>query len=438
MANVDVADFSPLLLKDEVTVPEVLAARRMAYASGHARSAFKEFMAGLESKASDSKEKVAVAVGNWIEGRFQKAVDAGRPLKSSDAAQYVAARSLLALGKASEARDVLKPLAAKFKCCEIVAAYAEALRKTGDTAGARHIVREALEKAGHHAGLLAQAGILADTAGESEAAVELYRKAIEIDAECVEALFRLAYAADLRGDNDAALEMYRKCAAVKPVRSRVLINLGLLYEEIGLEEEAARCFEVVAGRFPTNVRARLYLKDALAGENMFFDEEQHKRRERRNKILETPISDFELSVRSRNCLEKMNVTTIGDLTRITEMELLAFKNFGETSLNEIKQMMTSKGLRLGQALEADEMKGAAKPKGGRRKTIDKAKVLVRSVDDLGLSVRSQHCMQMLGVKTIADLAAKTERELMQARNFGATSLAEVKKKLAVYGLSLAE
>ena len=47
----------------------------------------------------------------------------------------------------------------------------------------------------------------------------------------------------------------------------------------------------------------------------------------------------------------MNIRTLGDLVRTTEAELLAYKNFGETCLKEIKDMLAAKGLRLGQALE---------------------------------------------------------------------------------------
>ena len=47
----------------------------------------------------------------------------------------------------------------------------------------------------------------------------------------------------------------------------------------------------------------------------------------------------------------MNIRTLKDLTKITEADLLSFKNFGETSLNEIKAILSQKGLRLGQALK---------------------------------------------------------------------------------------
>src|SRR2546423_10967717 len=70
-----------------------------------------------------------------------------------------------------------------------------------------------------------------------------------------------------------------------------------------------------------------------------------------SQVLEIPVTDFELSVRSRNCLKKMNIRTLGDLTRVTEQQLLSSKNFGETSLQEIREMMQAKGLRLGQSIE---------------------------------------------------------------------------------------
>jgi len=81
---------------------------------------------------------------------------------------------------------------------------------------------------------------------------------------------------------------------------------------------------------------------------MYYDEDAQKKRDRMSQVLGIPVTDFELSVRSRNCLQKMGVMTLGDLCRTTEQELLGSKNFGETSLTEIKDMLASKGLKLGQ------------------------------------------------------------------------------------------
>jgi DNA-directed RNA polymerase subunit alpha len=176
---------------------------------------------------------------------------------------------------------------------------------------------------------------------------------------------------------------------------------------------------------------------------MYYDEEKERLADRRNAVLDIPVTDFELSVRSRNCLEKMNIRTLGDLTRVTELQLLSFKNFGETSLNEIKQIMTTKGLRLGQALEdgangqvwpeTEEEIEAMLPKGLSAGQED---LLSRSVDDLQLSARGRKCMEKLNVRTLGDLAQKTEEDLLNCKNFGQTSVDQVKLKLAKFGLKL--
>jgi DNA-directed RNA polymerase subunit alpha len=67
-------------------------------------------------------------------------------------------------------------------------------------------------------------------------------------------------------------------------------------------------------------------------------------------LLGRPVTDFELSVRSRNCLQAMDINSLGDLTEVSEQELLAGKNFGETSLMEIRELLSAHGLRIGQNL----------------------------------------------------------------------------------------
>lgn len=429
-------DLEGTLLKEELSASDVVAARRLAFSTKESMRALRDLVAKLESSASGTNAKLALAACYWVEGKYSRALDASRET-AGEAAAFISARSLLALGKPAEARDALKSHVSRAKCGEMHAAYAEAVRKCGDRASAATAASEAMGKLGACAALHVEAGIAADLSGDCEAARAHYQKALECDGDNVEALFRLAYISDLHGDEDTAVELYRRCASIRPVRTKALLNLGLLYEEMGRDYDAIRCYRLVNESHPTDFRARLCLRDAEAGGDMYFDEEQQKKRERRNKILETPITDFELSVRSRNCLEKMNVTTLGDLCRISEQELLSFKNFGETSLNEIKQIMGAKGLRLGQSLEGDDGK-PAKIKALRKRPVDTEKLMAKSIDDLGLSVRSQHCMQTLGIQTIGDLVSRSEKELLDARNFGATSLAEVRKKLGLFGLALAE
>ncbi|MDQ7989877.1 MAG: DNA-directed RNA polymerase subunit alpha [Candidatus Dactylopiibacterium sp.] len=68
-------------------------------------------------------------------------------------------------------------------------------------------------------------------------------------------------------------------------------------------------------------------------------------------ILMRPVDDLELTVRSANCLKAENIYYIGDLIQRTETELLKTPNLGRKSLNEIKDVLASRGLTLGMKLE---------------------------------------------------------------------------------------
>ncbi|MFA7281898.1 MAG: DNA-directed RNA polymerase subunit alpha [Sterolibacterium sp.] len=69
-------------------------------------------------------------------------------------------------------------------------------------------------------------------------------------------------------------------------------------------------------------------------------------------ILLRPVDDLELTVRSANCLKAENIYYIGDLIQRTEAELLKTPNLGRKSLNEIKEVLASRGLTLGMKLES--------------------------------------------------------------------------------------
>ena len=66
-------------------------------------------------------------------------------------------------------------------------------------------------------------------------------------------------------------------------------------------------------------------------------------------VLATPVEQIEFSVRARKALESLRVTTLGQLVTKTEADLLACKNFGQTSLNEVRQRLSEYGLRLREA-----------------------------------------------------------------------------------------
>jgi DNA-directed RNA polymerase subunit alpha len=80
-------------------------------------------------------------------------------------------------------------------------------------------------------------------------------------------------------------------------------------------------------------------------------EEQKSRSTQFDPILLRPVDELELTVRSANCLKAENIYYIGDLIQRTETELLKTPNLGRKSLNEIKEVLASRGLTLGARLE---------------------------------------------------------------------------------------
>jgi DNA-directed RNA polymerase subunit alpha len=81
--------------------------------------------------------------------------------------------------------------------------------------------------------------------------------------------------------------------------------------------------------------------------NLGLDEESDEDNERIRAILNTPVEELELSVRSSNCLKNADIKTIGELTRKTEDDIAKTRNFGKKSLQEIKEKLKEWNLGLG-------------------------------------------------------------------------------------------
>ncbi len=274
-----------------------------------------------------------------------------------------------------------------------------------------------------------------ETSGERKAAVAEYRKAVAADPTDAHNLFRLGYLLDLLGEEDEALVLYERAIERPPAPINALINLSILYEDRGDWPRAERCLRQILETDPNHPRARLYMKDVQASRGMVMEDDHERDKLKRSALLDTPVTDFELSVRARTCLKKMNIRTLGDLIRTTEAELLSYKNFGESSLVEIKSMLSAKGLRLGQGRD-EAHRAARKAMLDSLKGTNQEAALNKPVSELNLSVRARKALQLLNIQSLGDLVTHTEAELLGVKNFGATSLTEVKAKLAEYGLSL--
>lgn len=275
----------------------------------------------------------------------------------------------------------------------------------------------------------------AEAAGDREKTIAELRKAVNADPENSDAVFRLAYHLDLVGEEEESIALYERCADQQPPTVNSLINLAVMYEDRNDYPGAERCLRQILDTHPNHPRAVLYMKDVMASRESVVVEEQDRDIFKRKALMDTPVTDFELSVRARTCLKKMNIRSLGDLLRITEAELMAYKNFGDSSLQEIRKMLTIKGLRLGQGLE-DAHRQARRLLIDQYKGTGKETVLAKPVAELQLSVRARKALQMLTISSLGDLASHTEAELMGMKNFGATSLKEVKERLADHGLSL--
>jgi DNA-directed RNA polymerase subunit alpha len=308
-------------------------------------------------------------------------------------------------------------------------------RMKGELGQARAILSKLQDMGSHSAEYHFQLASIHLAEGERLAAIRHLERAVELDPAHTGALFQLGHANDLAGNDDDAIAYYERCISHPPVHVGALMNLGVLYEDNDKYDKAEECYRRLLTANPNDEQARLFLKDAHASLTMYYSPEEELTFNRFGQVLDIPVSDFELSVRSRNCLRKMNIRTLGDLTRITEPHLLSSKNFGETSLVEIKEMLTTKGLRLGQSLE-EGAQYDIRYRPNQPMSEQEQAVLSKPVSDLNLSVRARKCMNRLGINTLADLVQRSGDDLLESKNFGMTSLNEVREKLTQFGLSL--
>lgn len=82
-------------------------------------------------------------------------------------------------------------------------------------------------------------------------------------------------------------------------------------------------------------------------DDIIGDDDVDEEEERIRQLLDTPVEELELSVRSSNCLKNANIRSIGDLTTRTEEDIAKTRNFGKKSLQEIKEKLKEWNLSLG-------------------------------------------------------------------------------------------
>lgn len=370
-------------------------------------------------------------IGAYAIGRSREAAERLEG-QGDDLSRLLLGKARIQLGDLGGAIDALDPITASSQVgLQAQLALLEIAARRFDVELAR-TGRENLAKLDASAADMAYAeGLVAEAQGEHEAAVSAWRTALSENPLHPGALFQLAFRLDLDGEDDEAFELYSHFANgdVSP-HAGALLNLGMMAEDRNDFETAVKCYRWVSQANPLDNRARRYLADAEAALDQYYDESRERRADKQNAVLRIPVTDFELSVRARNCLQRMNIHTLGDLVQRTESELLSFKNFGETSLQEVKDILSMKGLRLGMMPNQERSTSPAE-------SADAGdEVLGRPVAELDLSVRSRTALSTLGIQTIGELSRTSSATLLACKNFGQTSLDEIKRKLAEFGLDL--
>ena len=93
----------------------------------------------------------------------------------------------------------------------------------------------------------------------------------------------------------------------------------------------------------------LFSEDRITmnGDEIVLSDEFDESALRIRQVLKTKLTDLDLSVRALNCLKSADLETLGDLVTIQRSALLKFRNFGKKSLNELEELVKSKGLDFG-------------------------------------------------------------------------------------------
>ncbi len=422
-----------LATQPPATIEELEAARTHVLGeSDFYRGYETSFYEAVPAEPGDDPTKLKAAIGRFLLGQEARALELLGQQKN-ELAFYIRARIYLGRGDCQRALKEIAPIADKKQnCLPAQRVRADAAAQIGDVALVEKAGKEIQRHHGDSADASYVVGLQRELDGEYDEAVRSWQQALAIDPTHSGALFRLGYHQALRGDTETAIDLYERLCNQKPAPVGALLNLGILFEDEEDYQLARNCFQRILDFDPNHPRARLYLQDVSASSSQYYDEEKRRNEDKHAAVLGIPVTDFELSVRSRNCLANMNVRSLGDLISLSEPELLAFKNFGETSLTEIKQILNQKGLTLGMLPPKPDANIGLRALEG----VDRSTAIHKPVGDLDLSVRSRRALDTLGVRSLGELIGLSEQQLLACKNFGQTSLMELKKKLEAYGLVL--
>ena len=398
-----------------------------------------DFGAVAKKLSSENKADVRKGTALWLLGRSEDAIKALEGARGSKEKAYVLGHSYLEAGRPLAALEQLKEASDADSSDPLIsAAFCEAKIRAGKYEEAEtHLEKLAKKEGGAAAAYLK--GLLADVQGHHAAATTSYEKALELEPGHPASLFRLAYILDLAGEDARALELYEQLRKLRPTHLSTAMNLGVMYEDHGEYERAVQCYQTVLDYFPTHPRASLYIKDAKASMTMFYDEEAARREAKLAQVLNQPVAELSFSPRVRTALQKLGVNSLAELVAKSEEDFLSIPNFGRTSLRELKEFMSSKGLSLssgagGPVVAAEEGAEEAAPPVPEGPVSDE--IAGKNLSDFEWSGRIRKVFEKLGAVTVGDLLKRTEKDLLKSKNLGVTSIKEIRKKLAQLGVAM--
>jgi len=434
----DPIDVNQILVQGTSFGPNEIAELERAVAASprDVRASCQELRKRADAGTASERDQLAVGYTLHLLGSHNQAIHYLSQVPGNEWGTFCKGECLMSLRRYDEAAEAFRQAKENgYDAVQAVLSEAGAIRMAGRLDEAEELLRANARQAVTRADYSYQMGGILSDRGDTFGAIEYFERAVDMDPHHSKALFRLAALNASFGNDGEARALYERSLSKPPYYLGALINLGLLYEDAERYEAAAFCFKRVLDFDPSHKRARLYLKDIEAAGDMFYDEDAIRRDREQEQVLNTPIADFELSARSRNCLDRMNITTLGDLVRISEAELLASKNFGETSLKEVREILASRGLQIGEHV-TDTKRQA--PQEVRREDLSEEQRAIYDapIADLNLSVRARKCVSRLGIQTIGEIINRSPDELLSVRNFGVTSLNEIRTKLAEMGLAL--
>ena len=227
-----------------------------------------------------------------------------------------------------------------------------------------------------------------------------------------------------------AVDYYKRCTERPPVPLAAWINLGVLYEDEMRFREAEQCYRQVLAHDPNHPRARLFFKDCRASKDMYYDEEAEKgyrpqatARDPGHRLRafgpepQLPAEDEHPDARRPHPDHRGRASGQQELRRD-----LAGRDQGD---DDVQGSPAGDGARRRRAAPAPTS-AIEQP---QEVPPEMQAMLAKPISDLNLSVRARKCMTKLGIQTVGELISHTGDELLECKNFGVTSLNEVREKL---------